>query len=197
MKLNALEAIGKHSKRRNEQENGYPAGTREFQRWSQNMASLRDWKDLAVRQGARADQAQRKVEAQEHALNLLLNGQMVQFHTARTPDGTFHDFSLGIARNVPIDDPKRKILARQSSEDFPVVLWRTRFEPKGAYATVYEPRQFSRLADQATDQPALKQVLRNAALLLKQQFPDLNAKAQFVIAHDVEEWSLVHGHLSE
>ena len=61
---------------------------------------------MAIRQGARADEAQRKVEAQEHALNLLLNVQMVEFHTAVTADGTCHDFSLGIARNVPIDDPR-------------------------------------------------------------------------------------------
>jgi hypothetical protein len=88
---------------------------------------------------------------------------MVEFHTAVTADGTSHDFSLGIARNVPIDDPRRKILSRQSAEDFPVVLWRTRFEPKGVYATVYEPCQFSELADQIRDQSALKQVLREAA----------------------------------
>jgi hypothetical protein len=145
------------------------------------MASLRDWKDVAVRQGARADQAQRKVEAQEHALNLLLNGQLVEFHTARTPDGIFHDFSLGIARNVPIDDPRRKILSRQSVEDFPVVFWRTRFEPKGVYATVYEPCHFSGLADQIKDQPALKQVLRVAALLLKQHFPEVKKGPQRLV----------------
>ena len=63
-----------------------------------------------------------KLKPQEHALNLLLNGQMVEFHTALTADGTSHDFSLGIARNVPIDDPKRKILSKHSAEDFPVVL---------------------------------------------------------------------------
>jgi hypothetical protein len=57
------------------------------------------------------------------------------------------------------------------------VLWRTRFEPKGVYATVYEPCQFSRLADQITDQPALKQVLREAALLLK-QFPETQQGSQ-------------------
>jgi hypothetical protein len=128
------------------------------------------------------DPAQRKVEAQEHALNLLLNGQMVQFHTAMTGDGTFHSFSLGIARNVPIDDPKRQILSRQSTEDFPVVLWRTRFEPKGVYATVYEPWQFSGLADRITDQLALKQVLRDAALLSKQQLPELLGSRPFVIS---------------
>jgi hypothetical protein len=60
MKPQALEAIGKHSKRSNEQENGYPAGTREFQRWSQDMATSREWKDVAVRQDARADRVQRK-----------------------------------------------------------------------------------------------------------------------------------------
>ncbi len=36
------------------------------------------------------------------------------------------------------------------------MLWRTRFEAKGIYAIVYEPRQFSELADQIKDQPALK-----------------------------------------
>jgi hypothetical protein len=67
-----------------------------------------------------------------------------------------------------------RILSRQSAEDFRVVLWRTRFEPKGVYATVYEPGQFSGLAGQITEQPALKEVLREAALLLKQQFSELN-----------------------
>jgi hypothetical protein len=112
------------------------------------MATSREWKDVAVRQGARADQAQRKSEAQEHALNLLLNGQMVEFYSVRTADGTLHDFSLGIARNVAIDDPRRKILSRKSAEDFPVVLWRSRFEPNRVYATAYEPHQFSGLTDQ-------------------------------------------------
>ena len=70
------------------------------------MAASEEWKGVAARQAARADAARRKVEAQEHALNLLLNGQMVEFHTARSDASTFHDFSFGIARNVPIDDPK-------------------------------------------------------------------------------------------
>jgi hypothetical protein len=46
------------------------------------------------------------------------------------------------------------------------VLWRTTFEPKGVYATVYEPYQFSGLAHQINDQPTLKQVLREAASML-------------------------------
>jgi hypothetical protein len=148
------------------------------------MAASQEWKGVAARQAARADEAQRKVEAQEHALNLLLNGQMVEFHTARTDASTFHDFSLGTARNVPIDNPRRKILSRQSAEDFPVVLWRTRFEPKCIYASVDEPCLFSRLADQITDQPALKQVLREAALVLKQRFPEVKKGPQpFVVAN--------------
>jgi hypothetical protein len=151
------------------------------------MATSREWKDLAARLEVRADQAWRKVEAQEHALNLLLNGQMVKFHTAVTADGTLHEFSVGIARNVPIDDPKRKILSRQNTEDFPVVLWRTRFEPKGVYATVYEPCQFSKLADQIADLPALKQVLRGAALRLKQQLPEVKKGPRpFVVALGTE-----------
>jgi hypothetical protein len=85
MKPQALEAIGKHSTRSNKQEKGYSVGTRELQRWSQNMATPQEWKDVAVKQGARADQAQRKVEALEDALSLLLNGQMVEFHTCVWP----------------------------------------------------------------------------------------------------------------
>jgi hypothetical protein len=54
------------------------------------------------------------------------------------------------------------------------VLWRTRFETKGVYALGYEPCQVPELADQIKDQPALKAVLREAALLLKQHFPELN-----------------------
>jgi hypothetical protein len=148
------------------------------------MAASQEWRGVAARQAARADEAQRKVEAQEHALNLLLNGQMVEFHSARTADGTLHDFSLGIARNVAIDDPRRKILSRTTSEDFPVVLWRSRFEPKGVYATVYEPHQFAGLADQITDHPAQKDVLREAALLLKQHFQEIKKGPQpFVVAN--------------
>ena len=71
-------------------------------------------------------------------------------------------------------ESNREILSGQSAEDFPVVLWRMGFETKGVYATVYEPCQFSQLADQIKDQPALKEVLREASLLLMQQVADLN-----------------------
>jgi hypothetical protein len=62
-----------------------------FDAGAKNMATSGEWKDVAHRQSVRADRAERKVEAQEHALNLLLNGQMVEFHTAVTADGTCHD----------------------------------------------------------------------------------------------------------
>jgi hypothetical protein len=39
------------------------------------MAASQEWKGVAARQAARADEAQRKVEAQEHALNLLLKAE--------------------------------------------------------------------------------------------------------------------------
>jgi hypothetical protein len=44
---------------------------------------------------------------------------MIEFHTATTTDeSAFHDFLFGISRNVPIDDPRRKILSRPSRRTF-------------------------------------------------------------------------------
>jgi hypothetical protein len=98
----------------------------------------------------RSDGFERKAEALKHALNLLLNNGLVAFHTDMTQDGTIHDFLFGIASGAPIENPFRRMLSGGNTQDFPIVLWRTKFEPHGVYAVLLRARAdntFSRLIE--------------------------------------------------
>jgi hypothetical protein len=56
---------------------------------------------------------------------LVLTGQAKSY-------GTLNEFSCGVARNAPIHDLLRRILAKRDGEDFPVVLWKTSFVLAGS-----------------------------------------------------------------
>jgi hypothetical protein len=142
------------------------------------MKSSQEWRDTAVRLRARSDEFERKAEALEHALNLLLNNQLIVFHTDMAQDGTVHEFLLGAASHAPIDNPFRRILSGANTQDFPVVLWRSRFEPYGVYASVYESRESFRLAAEADMQPELQRILESAASALKRQMSESNKRGQ-------------------
>lgn len=90
------------------------------------MKSSQEWRDTAVRLRARSDKSERKAEALEHALNLLLNNGLIVFHTDMAQDGTIHNFPFGVASDAPIDGPFRRMLSGSNTQDFPVVLWQTK-----------------------------------------------------------------------
>jgi hypothetical protein len=72
------------------------------------MAASQEWKGVAARQAGRADKAQRKVETASQRPDGRIPRRQDRYAS------TFRDFSLGIARNVPIDNPRKKILSRLS-----------------------------------------------------------------------------------
>jgi hypothetical protein len=74
------------------------------------IKSSQEWRDTAVRLRARSDEFERNAEALEHALNLFLNHQLIDFPTDMTQDGTIHDFLFGVASNVPIENPFRRMM---------------------------------------------------------------------------------------
>lgn len=136
------------------------------------MKSSQEWRDAAVRLRARSDEFERRAEALEHALNLLLNNGLIVFHTDMAQDGSIHDFLFGAASNATIDSPFRRMLCGSNTQDFPVVLWQTKFEPHSVYASVYEPREFFKLAAEADKQPELQRILEVAASALKTQMSE-------------------------
>lgn len=142
------------------------------------MKSSQEWRDTAVRLRTRSDEFERKAEALEHALNLLLNNGLIVFHTDMSQDGTTHDFLFGVASNAPIEDPFRRVLSGADTQDFPVVLWRTKFESQDVYASVYESREFFKLAAEADKQPELQRILEAAASALNRQMSEPNRRAQ-------------------
>ncbi len=144
------------------------------------MKSSQEWRNTAVRLRARSDEFERKAEALEHALNLLLNNRLVAFHTDMTQDGTIHDFLFGVACDAPIENPFRRMLTGADTQDFLIVLWRSRFEPHGVYASVYESREFFKLAAEADKQPELQRVLEAAASALKGRMSESNKRAQLL-----------------
>jgi hypothetical protein len=97
----------------------------------EKMKSSQEWRDTALRLRAWSDEYERRAEALEHPLNLLLNNRLIAFHTAMTEDGTIHEFLFGVASNVPTSHSFRRAISGEAIADFPVALWRTRFEPHG------------------------------------------------------------------
>jgi hypothetical protein len=142
------------------------------------MKSSQEWRDTAVRLRARSDEFERKAEVLEHALNLLLNNQLIVFHTDMAQDGTIHEFLFSVASNAPIENPFRRMLSGANTQDFPIVLWRSRFELHGVYASVYESREFFKLTAEADKQPELQRILEVAASTLKRQISESNKRGQ-------------------
>lgn len=142
------------------------------------MKSSQEWRDTAVRLRARSDEFERRAEVLEHALNLLLNNQLIVFHTDMAQDGTIHEFLFGVASNAPIENPFRRMLSGANTQDFPIVLWRSRFAPHGVYASVYESREFFKLTVEADKQPELQRILEVAASTLKRQISESSKRGQ-------------------
>jgi hypothetical protein len=61
-----------------------------------------------------AKEAEQKAEDLGYAIELLLNDKFKIFHTAITCDKGVHEFLMGIARNVPINDPSRLVRGSQT-----------------------------------------------------------------------------------
>ncbi|MGA8940371.1 MAG: hypothetical protein WB439_14505 [Acidobacteriaceae bacterium] len=144
------------------------------------MKSSQEWRDTAVRLRARSDEFERKVKALEHVLNLLLNNRLTVFHVDMAQDGTIHDFLFGVASHASIENPFHRMLSRSNTQDFPIVLWRTKFEPHVVYASVYEPREFFKLAAEADNQPELQRIVEAAASALKRQMSESNKRLQLL-----------------
>jgi hypothetical protein len=110
-----------------------------------------------------AEEAEQKAEDVGHALELLLNDRFKLFHTVTTSDGGTHEFLMGIARNVPINDIFRSVTARSQTEDRRIILWKTTFRSCELIGSAYHEMEFRSLPDKLNDQaPELKELLQEA-----------------------------------
>jgi hypothetical protein len=109
-----------------------------------------------------ANEAEQKAEDLGYAIELLLNDKFKIFHTAITSEKGVHEFLMGIARNVPINDPSRLVRGSQT-ESRRIILWRTTFEPHELIGSAYHEREFRSLPAKLDGQaPELKELLQKA-----------------------------------
>ena len=108
-----------------------------------------------------AKEAEQKAEDAGYALELLLNDRFKLFHTATTADRGTHEFLMGIARNVPINDIFRSMKARCQTEDRRIILWKTTFIPHELVASTYHESEFRSLPNKLDSKaPELKELLQ-------------------------------------
>lgn len=81
-----------------------------------------------------------------HALNLLLNESVEWFLSHPTLSDRVHDFGIGVATNVPVED--RPGILEPMKEDVPIVFWRTKFPNGPRYITVYAMDDFQKLPEE-------------------------------------------------
>jgi hypothetical protein len=117
----------------------------------------------AYNQKLLAQEAEQKADDAGYALELLLNDRFKLFHTATTSDKGAHEFLMGIAKNVPINDFFTSVMARSQTEDRRIILWKTTFAPCEVIGSAYHEREFRSLPNKLNDQaPELKELLQEA-----------------------------------
>jgi hypothetical protein len=129
----------------------------------------RELKIEAYSQKLFAKEAEQKAEDVGYALELLLNQRFKLFHTATTSDKGTHEFLIGIARNVPINDIFRAAMASSQTEDRKIILWKTTFGPGELIGSAYHENEFkslpNKLADQASElQGLLQEAIRKLSI---------------------------------
>ena len=123
----------------------------------------RELEIAAYNQRFLAKEAEQKAEDLGYAIELLLNDKFMLFHTAITSDKGVHQFLMGIARNVPINDISRLVRGGSQTENRRIILWKTTFEPYELIGSAYHEIEFRSLAVKLDGQaPELKELLRRA-----------------------------------
>jgi hypothetical protein len=135
----------------------------------------RELEIAAHNQMFRAQRAEQKAVDTSHALNLLLNGSFDTLHTGLTEDGAVHEFLLGVVRNVPVTNLIGWPVPAGQTENRRIILWKTTFEPRGVYATVYHEPDFRALSNQLDAESAYLEAL------LKEVIDKIPAEAPYLI----------------
>jgi hypothetical protein len=92
----------------------------------------------------RAENSERRGEELEHALNLLINNSVDWFARFETLDEACHEFGIGVARSVPIEDPIRRAVQSSEVEDIALIFWRTTWPQGHKYISVRTPDGWAR-----------------------------------------------------
>ena len=135
----------------------------------------RELEIAAHNQMFRAQRAEQKAADTSHALNLLLNGSFNALHTGLTEDGAVHEFLLGVVRNVPVTKQFGWPVPAGQTENRRIILWKTTFEPRGVYATVYHEPEFRALTNQLDAESAYLEAL------LKEVIDMIPAEAPYLV----------------
>jgi hypothetical protein len=123
----------------------------------------RELKITPYNQGFLAKEAEQKAEDLGYAIELLLKDKFKLFHTAITSDKGVHEFLMGIARNVPINDISRLVRGGSQTENRRIILWKTTFEPHELIGSAYHEIEFRSLPAKLDGQaPELKELLQKA-----------------------------------
>jgi hypothetical protein len=123
----------------------------------------------------RAQRAEQKASDTTHTLNLLLNGSFNTLHTGLTEDGAVHEFLLGVVRNVPVTNQSGWPVPAGQTENRRIILWKTTFEPRGVYATVYHEPDFRALSNQLDAEAAYMEAL------IKEVIDKIPAEALYLV----------------
>jgi hypothetical protein len=129
------------------------------------MESKRDLEIAAHDWMIRCQQERERVAELEHALNLLVNDSVVWFAQERTKDGAIHDFGIGIAMEVPIENPFARITSKADVKNVPVAFWRTTW-PNHRFMSAVGPDELRKFEKAFTgDKENVEQGQEMAAML--------------------------------
>jgi hypothetical protein len=127
--------------------------------------SQRDWEIKLHNAICRAEKAEQRADDLEHTINLLLNGSFDLFHTGLTINGAVHEFSLGTVRDVPVKPTLGNLFQSERTENRRIILWKTKFEPKGIFATSYLESDFKKVSNEfPSEEKELPQLVETAIL---------------------------------
>ena len=116
------------------------------------LMTRRELEIEAYNQKLFAKEAEQKADDAGYALELLLNDRFKLFHAATTSDKGAHEFLVGVAKNVPINDIFRSARAGSQTEDRRIILWKTTFGPGELIGSAYYEGEFRSLPNKLGNQ---------------------------------------------
>ena len=102
-------------------------------------------RELEIEMYNSIQKAEQKADDAGYALELLLNNGFNLFYSDTTSDDEKHEFLVGVARDIPIDDISRLKWKGPQTEDRRIILWKTTFDSGYVVGSAYYDSEFKSL----------------------------------------------------